>query len=49
VKTELRLLGTRRILDSLATTDNLVVLHAGHALNLLRVLLSLVGFLILWE
>jgi hypothetical protein len=29
--------------------DNLVVLYTGHALNLLRVLLRLVGLLVLWE
>jgi hypothetical protein len=43
---EQRLGGTHRILDSLTTMDNLVVLHTGHALYLLRVLLRLIGLLV---
>jgi hypothetical protein len=37
------------ILDNLTTTDNLVVLYSGHAMNLLRVLLPLLGLLFLWQ
>jgi hypothetical protein len=29
--------------------DNLVVLYSGHAMNLLRVLLRLLGLLFLWQ
>jgi hypothetical protein len=39
--TQLGLRGTRKILHSLPTTDNLVVLYSEHALNLLMVLLWL--------